>query len=119
MIYFSAMGARSRRKGKGGELELTKELTRLFGVTYRRGTQSRGGKEEADVVGIQGIHVECKRAEKLNLYAALDQAIGDRQDDNIPIVAHRKNGKEWVAIVRLDDLPRLAEILTTLQETPS
>jgi hypothetical protein len=36
----------------------------------------------------------------------LEQAIADA-GDHIPVVLHRANKRPWVAIVRLDDLPRL------------
>ena len=60
---------------------------------------------------LPGLHIEVKRTERLNLYDALEQAIDDMAEDDIPVVLHRRNHKPWVAIVRLDDLPRLAILL--------
>jgi hypothetical protein len=102
------MGAKSRRKGKRGELEAAAEIRRLFGVEARRGRQYCGSDQSPDVVtGIEGLHLEIKRAETLRLYDALEQAAADA-DGKIPTVLHRANGRPWVAIVRLDDLPQLA-----------
>jgi hypothetical protein len=111
------MGAKSRRKGKRGELEAAAEIRRLFGVEARRGRQYCGSDQSPDVVtGIEGLHLEIKRAETLRLYDALDQATGDA-DGKIPAVLHRAYGRPWVAIVRLDDLPRLAvQLYLTLSE---
>ena len=95
------------RKGKSGERELSKELTRLFGEPCRRGQQYCGGTDSPDVVGLPGIHIESKRTEKLLLWQAIDQAVADA-GDNVPVVCHRRNHQPWVAIVRLDDLPALA-----------
>lgn len=102
------MGARSLRKGKIGEREAAAELRRLFGVEARRGRQFAGGDDSPDVVtAIADVHFEVKRVEDFRLYRALDQAIGDA-GSKVPVVLHRMNQRPWVAIVRLDDLPRLA-----------
>ncbi|MCR4411305.1 MAG: hypothetical protein NUV77_02635 [Thermoguttaceae bacterium] len=111
------MGMKSRRKGKRGELEAAAELRRLFGVEARRGRQYSGCDEAPDVLAaIPGVHVEVKRVEALRLYLALDQAAADA-GRNVPLLLHRANGKPWVAIVRLDDLPQLAvQLYLTLAE---
>jgi Holliday junction resolvase len=102
------MGARSRRKGQRGEREAAAELRRLFGVDARRGCQFAGGTDSPDVVtAIDGVHFEIKRVEEFRLYPALDQAANDA-GAQVPVVLHRMNQRPWVAIVRLDDLPRLA-----------
>lgn len=103
------MSVNSKNKGKRGELELAKEIARIFGVSTRRGQQYRGGPGSPDIVAdIPGVHWECKRTETLSIYKALEQAIDDAGDD-VPVVAHRRSRKPWVVAVRLDDLPRLAE----------
>jgi hypothetical protein len=70
--------------------------------------QFQGGAQSPDIVtGIPGVHFEVKRAEAQRVYPWLEQAIGDA-GESCPIVLHRKNAAPWLAIVRLDDLPRLA-----------
>jgi len=102
------MGAKSRRKGCRGEREAAAEVRRLFGVEARRGRQYHGCDEAPDVqAAIPGVHIEVKRVEALRLYPALIQAAVDA-GQNVPLVLYRANGKPWVAIVRLDNLPRLA-----------
>lgn len=59
------------------------------------------------MVGLPGIHIECKRVEKLNLDAAMEQAIRDARAGEIPAVFHRKNRKEWKVTLRLDDFMEL------------
>jgi Holliday junction resolvase len=113
------MGLFSRNKGKAGERELAHELSRLFGVSARRGVQFQGSPDSPDVVTeIPDLHIECKRTERFRLYEAIDQAIEDSGATKIPIVFHRQNKKPWVAVVRLDDLPRLANVLVTNQPQP-
>lgn len=102
------MGARSLRKGKLGEREAAAELRRLFGVEARRGRQFAGGADSPDVVtAIDDVHFEVKRVEDFRLYRALDQAVSDA-GTKVPVVLHRMNACPWVAVVRLNDLPRLA-----------
>lgn len=50
----------SREKGKRGERELAGELRR-HGYDARRGQQYCGANGDADVVGLPGLHIECKR----------------------------------------------------------
>ena len=111
------MGAKSRRKGKVGELEAAAEIRRIFGTEARRGRQYQGTDESPDLLtGIPLVHFEVKRVETLRLYQALAKAIEDA-GPNIPVVLHRANQKPWVAIVRLDDLPRVAvQVYLTLAE---
>ena len=105
------MGAKSKRKGKTGELEAAKQRARLFGCQARRGQQFAGSPDSPDIVcDIPGIHLEVKRAERLSLYAALDQAIDD-SGEAAPVVLHRASRQPWVAIVRLEDLPAVVERL--------
>lgn len=68
----------SRQKGSRGERELAK-IFREHGYEARRGQQYCGISGDADVVGLPGIHVECKRVEKLNLLDAMGQAMRMRR----------------------------------------
>ena len=105
------MGRKSRAKGQRGEREAAAELTRLFGVEAHRGRQYHGGPDSPDVqTTLSNVHVEVKRTETLSVYAAMEQAEKDA-GDAVPLVLHRRNGKQWLAIVQLDDLPRLATTL--------
>ena len=98
------------------------ELGRVLGVTARRGQQFQGSPDSPDVVtDIPNVHIECKRSERLRLYEALDQAVGDAGTEKIPVVCHRQNSKPWIVVVRLDDLPALIRILhdnTTTHHEP-
>ena len=58
------MGKAQREKGKRGERELA-GILRDYGYDTRRGQQFCGSDGSADVVGLPGIHIECKRVEKL------------------------------------------------------
>lgn len=110
------MAINSRMKGKTGELELA-ELLREHGFSgAARGVQYKGGPDSPDVIGVPGCHIECKRVEALQLYAALEQAQKDAGPGDTPLVAHRKNRKPWVAILHLDDYLLMVRELETLRK---
>ncbi|MEE0596770.1 MAG: hypothetical protein UDD43_08650 [Agathobacter sp.] len=96
----------SRRKGKEGELELSKKL-KEHGFECRRGQQYCGANGDADVIGLYGIHIECKRVESLNIYKAMEQAKNDASDLELPAVFHRKNNKGWLVTMEFDDWIKL------------
>lgn len=92
----------SREKGAAGERELA-NLLKAHGYNTRRGQQFCGANGDADVVGLPGIHIECKRVERLNLYAAMEQSERDSREGEIPVVMHRKNRQDWLVTMRLLD----------------
>ena len=97
------MAINSKQKGKSGELELVHKLNEL-GFSTRR-TAQYNGKEQgslADLVGIEGVHIECKRVERLNLDEAMAQAIRDSKDEEVPMVFHRKNRKGWLVTMPIE-----------------
>lgn len=96
----------SRNKGAAGERELAAKL-REYGYKCRRGQQYSGANGDADVVGLPGVHIECKRVEKLNLYDAMAQAVEDASGDETPAVFHRKNNRDWLVTLRLDDYMKM------------
>ena len=77
------------------------------GFEVRRGQQYCGGNGDADVVGIEGLHIECKRVEKINLQQALDQARNDARLGEVPVVMHRKNKEEWKVTMAIADFLEL------------
>lgn len=91
----------SRAKGKRGELALARKL-REHGFEARRGQQYNGADGSADVIGLPGIHIECKWVEHLNIWDAYDQSNRDAGAD-VPIVCHKKNGTRWLVTLDLDD----------------
>ncbi len=100
------MGKMSRDKGKEGERELAKIL-RGYGFEARRGVQYKGGSDSPDVVGLDGVHIEVKRCERLELWKAIMQSCGDSAPNEIPAVFHRKNKMPWVVVLPLDGFIKL------------
>lgn len=98
----------SRAKGKTGELELSRVLQE-HGYDTRRGQQYAGANGDADVVGVPGLHIECKRVESLNIDTALEQSERDARAGEIPVVMHRKNRKRWKVTLLLEDFLKMYE----------
>lgn len=96
------MAKNSRAKGASGERELA-NLLKEHGYTARRGQQYCGANGDADVVGLDGIHIECKRVERLNIDEAMAQAVADAREGEKPAIFHRKNRKGWLVTMRLED----------------
>ena len=100
------MPIKAKRKGKDGELELVR-LIKEHGYDARRTAQYCGNKgEAADVVGLPGISIECKRVEQLNIYNAINQATRDAEaagNGDLPVVFHRKNNCKWLVTCWAED----------------
>jgi Holliday junction resolvase len=103
----------SRQKGKRGERAFRDVLREAGYLKARRGQQYAGGNQSPDVVceELPSIHWEVKYCEKGNLYDWIEQATGDTWMHErhgrmlkIPIVAHKRNGKKWIAILPLEGL---------------
>ena len=92
----------SKDKGRRGERELAFQL-RQYGYGTRRGQQYSGVNGDADVVGLPGIYIECKRREKLNIYDAIKQASSDSTPDKLPAVFWRRNRQPWLVFMKLED----------------
>lgn len=98
---------KSQRKGAEGERELA-ALLRDYGFDTQRGGSLSFGKIP-DLTGLPGVHIECKRVERLNVPEAMQQAIRDaeRFQDGVPALFHRRNRQPWLVTLRLEDFMRL------------
>ena len=97
------MAKKSQRKGAAGERELAALLCENGYPVQRGGSLSFG--EVPDLVGLPGIHVECKRVERLNLSQAMAQAVRDAEkfQDGAPAVFHRSNRQPWMVTMCFHD----------------
>lgn len=100
-------------KAKGARFEL--EVAHYFqsnGYPEAHRTAQHCGKtgDAGDVEGIAGLHIECKRVEKLNLYNAYHRAVRDSDangNDNIPVVIHKRNREEILVTLSLDNFMQI------------
>lgn len=95
-------GLKSRNKGKDGEREVA-NILKEHGYDCRRSQQYAGVNNDADVVGIDGLHIEVKRVEQLNIDKALEQSTKEARGGEIPIVVHRRNRTPWKVTMSLEN----------------
>ena len=95
-------GRGARRRGANAERELAALIRDTWGYPVRRGYTFH---HESDLVGLDGIHPEVKRVEKLNIHKAMEQAKEEaiKRDDGLPTVFFRRDRGEWLVCMRLED----------------
>ena len=49
--------------------------------------------------------------ERLNIYKAIEQAESDKKYHDVPLVLHKKNGKQFLLTCYLEDIGDLVEII--------
>ncbi len=106
------MTINSRNKGKRGELEAVHALrAALPGCRVIRG-QQRSGTECADVIGIDGLHIEVKRRRRIAALGFLEQARRDAQAGEVPVVLMRQDRGRWAVMLDIEDLVAFSGIVT-------
>ena len=90
------MSKSQQRKGRAGELELA-HLLQDYGYPVEPGQAVSYGATP-DLVGLLGVHIECKRVERLNVPEAMAQAERDAEKfkDGVPALFHRRNRCPWL-----------------------
>lgn len=103
------MSKMQQRKGRNGEIEICK-IFNAHGIPAEPGQPVSFGSTP-DVVGVSGVHCEIKRVEKLNVPAAMAQAVRDSEKfhDGVPALFHRRNRAPWLVTMRLEDWLKLYE----------
>lgn len=97
------MPINSRQKGARAEREIA-EIMRGYGYAdARRSAQYCGSTgEAADVVGVDGLHIEVKFREQVRDELYIQQAEHDARKGSLPVVLYRRKGEQWKALLRLD-----------------
>jgi Holliday junction resolvase len=86
----------ARAKGQRGEREACK-LMEKHGFSASRNWQAAGAKERPDLhTNFPDHHVEVKWVEKLNIWAAMEQAMRDAKPGHEPVVLHKRNNSKWL-----------------------
>lgn len=98
----------SRSKGKRAELALCRILSETWPEAGRNLDQF--GDKKMDVINTPGTHWQCKHVEKLNIWAALEQAITEASSTDLPVVAFKRNRSAWYGALELDELISLIRL---------
>lgn len=95
------MGKREKDKGRRGEYKL-RDYLNSFGLDVKRGLV---WLHQSDLIGLNGIHVECKAVEKLNVRAALNQATKEAEirNDGAPAVFWKVSRLPWITVMWTKD----------------
>ena len=104
------IGKASKARGKRAELDLVHKLQEFGFSEAKRTAQYCGKAGTSDVVGIPGVHCECKAVERLNIWEALSQRKRDSQADgngDIPAVFFKRNRSGWFVCMPLTDFVSL------------
>jgi hypothetical protein len=105
----------SRTKGAKAEREIA-NILKGYGYDAHRGQQYSGLAGDADVVGVDGIHIEVKRREQFSDEPSLQQAERDARKGEIPVVFYRRSREKWKATMRMDMFMLIWNELTDLQK---
>jgi len=103
----SAIGKRSRTKGKAFELLAVHELQEIYGPNVKRGIgQARAANEVPDIDGTPWW-VEAKHRQRPNIPAALAQAMKDSGGRRPALAITRANNAPIMVSMFLEDFRRL------------
>ena len=97
----------SKQKGKRGELEVA-HILQEHGYDARRTAQYCGNTgDAADVVGLDGFHIEVKRCETTKIWDWIHQAERDHKAEEIPLVVFRKSHEKWKVCIDLEEFLKI------------
>lgn len=104
-------GRGARTKGSRYELEVAAEFNEALGTDLRRTPNSGGLHIPCDLRGLEGFAIECKRHERLALWACLDQAQRQALADEVPLLVFRRSrSSSFVTLPLKHFLGLLAEL---------
>lgn len=104
------IGKASKARGKRAELDLVHQLQKFGFPDARRTAQYCGKAGTSDVVGLPGVHCECKAVQRLNIWEALSQSKRDAEGEgkgDIPAVFFKRNRSGFYVALPLSDFIRL------------
>tara|TARA_Y100001978_G_C23690089_1_gene434238 strand:+ start:1132 stop:1473 length:342 start_codon:yes stop_codon:yes gene_type:complete len=92
------------------------EIERVMGWQANRTAQHCGDAGDSDVLihQLPQVFAEVKRVERLNVQQAMDKASEQAAAaGKLPVLFHRKNRKQWLITLKLDQLPAFYEMMET------
>ncbi len=96
-----------RTKGAGGERELCALLSDEFGTDCRR--KLGQARDSGNDIDLGPFRIECKRRARISVYEWMQQAVESLVGaSDVPVVAMRADGKEWLVLMRFSDWAKVA-----------
>ena len=100
-------GKASRRKGHDWEREVVTRFRGVFGDNeVKRGLQARSGEEVPDV-DLPCFWIECKRGQRTDIKAALEQAADAAPKGRLPLAVCKDDHRDPMIAMLLDDFIEL------------
>ena len=106
----------SRTKGAVAEREVANLLRSQGHTEARRSQQYSGIQGDADVIGVDGVHIEVKRCERTLDEQWLKQSERDAKKGEVPVVMYRRNREQWKILIRQDIADYIWQQLTITQK---
>lgn len=103
------MSRASRDKGAQFERDV-QDMARAHGFTQCRRAFASGARGGADLTGIPGVALECKRQERVELRSWWAQAEAAADPGEVPVVALRWSRGPALAVLPLDELLSLLRL---------
>lgn len=103
----------ARNKGARGERELAGELAKIVGTARRTGLmQSQTDAPESDVEWLDGLVVESKRCQRVEIDRWANQNERKARGlGGLSLVCWRRNREPWRVALRLEDLPAISRLI--------
>jgi len=96
------MPSSAQRKGKGYEREIAKKLSKAFDCNVRRVPNSGGLDIKGDLRNLSGplerFVIECKKQERLNIWACLRQTMWQAGSKVGLLIFSRNNERDYVCL---------------------
>lgn len=114
------MSKSQREKGKRWEREVTNLYRDAIGVGKRTGWHQSHGLDVADVsvplplFDWAGIWNECKHHRRVPMRRAMEQALEDCVDGQLPVAVCKDNRKEALLLMRFSDWLKLLQGINQL-----
>ena len=98
-------GRAARNKGARAELKVRDKLREMGHEGARRGQVFN---HEPDIVGVDGVHIEVKNQERLDISAAFRQSAEAAKPGEIPVVIYKRGDRQpFMLLLRFDDYEEL------------
>jgi len=99
-------GKFSRDKGAKAEREAA-SLWRLAGFPARRRLSQYQERCGADLEGTDPYLVQVKVGKNPNVWEALEEAVKEAKDGQIPVAMIKKDRKQWIVVIKWNDFTNL------------
>ncbi|HWT25847.1 MAG TPA: hypothetical protein VN213_20245 [Solirubrobacteraceae bacterium] len=86
-------------------------MLRAMGWTSAHRNFGSGSQGGGDIIGgPPGVHIECKRRERCEIWSWIAQAEAEARPTDLPAVFFRRNRSQWYVAIPADELLALLKL---------